>query len=107
MKPIATSCSPPLSCLPYGFAFCSPRHRGSITEPFLFLDHVFSLQKCSFLLLLCSSYRILAKDRLTLEPKRNKALQEVHTICMYERLESKVLWPIFGRRELLLTSCLV
>lgn len=95
MKPIATSYSLHLSCLPYGFAFCSPRHRRSITELSPFLDHVFSLQKCCFLLLLCSSYKILAKDQLTLEPKRNKTLQKIHTICMYQRLESNVLWPIW------------
>lgn len=95
MKPISTSYSLPLSCLPYGFAFCSPRHRGSITELCLFLDHVFSLQKCCFLLLICSSYKILAKDQLTLQPKRNKALQKIHTVCMYQRLESNVLWPIW------------
>jgi len=80
MKPTTPSCHLPFSCSPYGFPFCCPRHRRPLTEPPLFLGHTFSLKKCCFLLFLCCSYEILAKDRLTSEPKDAKLCREVHTV---------------------------
>lgn len=88
MKPIATSYSLPL-------CFLQSKTQGVHYRTFPLPRLYFFLAKVLFSAALCCSYETLAKDQLTLEPKRNKALQEIHTICMYQRLESNVLWPIW------------
>lgn len=91
MKPIATSCSLPLSCLPYGFAFCSPRHRGSITEPSLLLLCESAVFYCSF----AATMKSLLRTGWLQIPKETKLCRKSTLVCMYQRLESNVLWPIW------------
>lgn len=77
-------------------------------EPPLSLCLIFALQKCYFLLFLCSRYKNHAKDKLNLEPKRSKSCRKVHAVrqaCTGEQTAMCSCPSLIGG-TLLITPCL-